>query len=270
MGRQAPYKKVITMVLLLAASVVLLNVTGKAENEPSFWERFFLKLSEPVSKVVVRIKSKYQDFRLAFYEKKDLLSDNERLSEQIDTLEHLKALISDLRQENARLQGLLGFKESASGDYAAAKVLSRNPLKWFSTLAISLGAEDGVEAGLPVVSRSGLVGRILSSDHRVSTVLLITDPESGVGAMLERSRDFGVVLGTGDPDSLIMRYFSKDADVRPGDRVLTSGLGSKYPRGLLVGVVQSVYVPKPGLVKEATVKPASDIEHLEEVLVMMQ
>lgn len=101
-------------------------------------------------------------------------------------------------------------------------------------------------------------------------MLLLTDPESGVGALISRSRDYGVVVGGSGPDTLVMRFFSKDADVRPGDQVLTSGVGSVYPEGLVIGEVAEVYVPQPGLVKECYVKPAVDFAHLEEVLVMIR
>ena len=113
-----------------------------------------------------------------------------------------------------------------------------------------------------------MVGRILELGDNVSTVLLLTDPESGVGAVAQRSRDLGVVLGGGGPQTLIARFFSKDADVQVGDRIVTSGMGSKFPDGLLIGEVVSVSVPQPGLVKEAVVKPSADFEHLEEVMVI--
>src|SRR5690606_14127023 len=122
----------------------------------------------------------------------------------------------------------------------------------------------------PVISRKGLVGRVLKLDARSAQVLLLTDPESGVGALISRSRDYGVVVGGSGPDTLVMRFFSKDADVRPGDQVLTSGVGSVYPEGLVIGEVAEVYVPQPGLVKECYVKPAVDFAHLEEVLVMIR
>ena len=100
--------------------------------------------------------------------------------------------------------------------------------------------------------------------------MLLTDPESGVGALVARSRDYGVVLGGNSQDSLTMRFFSKDADVHAGDQILTSGVGSLYPSGLLIGEVTEVYIPQPGLVKECRVKPTTEFEHLEEVLVMIK
>ncbi len=270
MRRQLPYRKAITLVILVAASVSVLNITGKTVGGDSWWSSLFLKWAKPLYQSFASIRATYEEWTAMTASKEVLMEENRRLSRQMETLEYLRALVADLRQENARLRDLLEFAENAPAEYMVAEIIGRNPVKWFSTLAISLGQDDGAKADSVVVSSSGLVGRILSVDRQSSTVLLITDPESGVGAISERTRDCGVILGTGDPKNLVLRLFSKDADVRPGDRVLTSGVGSKFQEGILIGEVVSVYVPKPGLIREALVKPASDMEHLEEVLVMKQ
>ncbi|MGI6643997.1 MAG: rod shape-determining protein MreC [Bacillota bacterium] len=268
MRRQLPFRKTITLVILVAASVSVLNITGKTADGDSWWTSTFFRLVKPLYEGLARVRVKYDTWIAMTASKEILMEENRRLSRQMETLEYLRALVADLRQENARLRDLLDFAQNAPAEYMVAEIVGRNPTKWFSTIVISLGQEDGVKADSPVVSSGGLVGRVLSVDRQLSTVLLITDAESGVGAITESTRDCGVVMGTGDPQSLIMQFFSKDAQVSPGDRVLTSGLGSKFPAGILIGEVVSVYVPKPGLIKEALVKPVSDMEHLEEVMVM--
>ncbi len=270
MRRQLPYKKVITLVVLVAASIFLLSLAGKTDGGPSLWQSMFLKLSKPVFQTADKVGAKWRSWTALLADKADLEEENKRLSQETETVEYLRALVEELRRKNAAYRGLLGFKDDSEDQYLVAEIVGRNPVKWFSTVAISLGEADGIEVDSPVVSGSGLVGRTLSVDKEISTVVLITDPESGVGVMLERSRDFGVLLGTGDPESLVLRLFDKDADVAPGDKVLTSGVGSKFPPGIFVGEVQSVYIPRPGLVKEAVIHPAADLQHLEEVLVMMR
>ena len=268
MRRRFPYKKIITAVALVAASVVLLNVTGKPESGPSMWESLFAEMAKPLFNAYSYVKLKLEKFSLAFADKEELARRNEELEKELETVQALKARLAEVESENARLKDLLAFQEAAPGKYEVAEVCGRNPSKWFSTVTISLGTAEGVKADDPVVSRAGLVGRVISASDHTSTVLLLTDPESGVGATVEGSRDYGVVLGGSGPNTLVLRLFSKDANVNPGDKVVTSGIGSKFPSGILIGEVLSVYVPKPGLIKEAIVKPASDLYHLEEVMVV--
>jgi len=268
--RLFPYKKAIVTFLLLAASVFLMNITGKPENGPSFWEIVLYKCAQPAIELFSAVRQWSEDFLVIFYSKKALLEENKALRQELESLKVLQARLKEAEKENTRLKDLLQFKESSAGEYKVAKVIGRNPQKWFSTLTVSLGTSDGVMQDAPVVSRSGLVGRILFSYDQTSTVLLLSDAESGAGAIINRSRDYGVVLGGHGPDRLVMRFFSRDADVIPGDLVLTSGMGSVYPAGILIGKVIKVYTPKPGLVKECYVKPATDFQHLEEVMVKIK
>ncbi len=268
MRRQFTYKKIIVAFLLVAASVTLMNLTGKPENGPSFWESLLLKSAEPVSRLSSGLFEKYRSLAVAFQDKEALRQENLRLTRELEGMASLRAALEDALQENARLRDLLDFRDDAPGEYVVAKVTGRNPGKWFATVTIAAGEEHGVYVDAPVVSRSGLVGRVIKTGEASSTVLLIADPESGVGACVQRTRDFGVLLGGNGPDALVLRFFSRDSGVEEGDAVVTSGIGSKFPEGILVGEVVSVYIPGPGLVKEALVRPASDLERLEEVLVM--
>jgi rod shape-determining protein MreC len=268
--RLFPYKKLITLILLVAASVFLMNITGSSGDNPSLWEKLLWKGMQPFLGGFLAVKHKFDEYSVLFQQKEALLEENRELKSRLDSLESLLIRLKEIETENQRLKELLGFREQLEQEYKAADVIGRSPSKWFSTITISLGSEDGVTVDAPVISRKGLVGRVLKLDARSAQVLLLTDPESGVGALISRSRDYGVVVGGSGPDTLVMRFFSKDADVRPGDQVLTSGVGSVYPEGLVIGEVAEVYVPQPGLVKECYVKPAVDFAHLEEVLVMIR
>ncbi|HHY11408.1 MAG TPA: rod shape-determining protein MreC [Firmicutes bacterium] len=270
MRRLFPYKKLITVTLLVAASVFLMNITGSSQDSPSFWERLLWKGMQPCLETFLAARQKFQDYRALFQSKKDLLEENREIKRRMDSLEALLTRLHDVQNENQRLRELLGFREQLDQEYKAADVIGRSPGKWFSTITISLGSEDGVTIDAPVISRRGLVGRVIKLDTHSAGVLLLTDPESGVGSLISRSRDYGIVVGGSGPDTLVMRFFSRDADVYAGDEVLTSGVGSVYPAGLFIGEVTEVYVPKPGLVKECYIKPAVDFAHLEEVLVMIK
>lgn len=269
MRRLFPYKKIATLLLLLTASVFLMNVTGKPQEGPSFWESLLLRSMRPFAGFIEHTKDWYTSLATTFKDKESLLKENEELLKELARLQAQVAGFEDIHGENARLKELLDLKDDMEQEYIIARVIGRNPSKWFSTVVISAGSHDGVFQDAAVMSLSGLVGRVISCDPHSSVVLLLTDPESGAGALVSRSRDAGVIEGGYGEKTVLLRFFSKDADVVQGDAVFTSGLGSKYPPGMLVGHVLSVHIPQPGLVKEALVVTATDFEHLEEVLVMI-
>jgi len=268
--RLFPYKKVVLAILLVAASVFLMNITGSSQDSPSFWERILRQCMEPFVNLFSALMERASAYAALLESKQELMEENEDLRKKLGSLELLLAQLKDVQQENQRLRELLEFKDQLPGEYKGGDVIGRNPSKWFCTITVGLGADDGVEVDDPVISRSGLVGRIMKVDEEQADVLLLTDPESGVGALVARSRDYGVVVGGSGSDLLTMTFFSKDADVQEGDIVVTSGIGSLYPPGLLIGEVTEVYVPQPGLIRECHIRPATDFDHLEEVLVMMK
>lgn len=252
---------------ILAASVSLANLTAGKEGEPSLWETWFAKTTRPLIESLARARNWVFGSASIFKSKRALAEENARLKAMVDRIGWLEAQIEALQKENYRLQDLLEFRKSLPGEYKAARVIGRNPGRWFSSVTIDIGTAEGVHVDDPVISNAGLVGRILSCEEHTSVVLLLTDPESGVGVVTNRSRDYGVVVGGKGDGTLVLKLFSKNADVLAGDKLMSSGLNSKFPAGFLVGEITDVYIPGPGLIKEALVRPAADFEHLEEVLV---
>lgn len=269
MRRQFPYKRIAGALAVTLASIFLMNLTGKPEDGLSLWGSIFSKASKPVYAIHCALKDRCKDFAANVQDKKDLLAEIEILKREREALLALRLKCEEQRLENERLNELLGVKTVQEGECKVAKVIGRQPSKWFSTITIDLGTQDGVELGASVLEIGGLVGRVFKAGDTASDVLLLTDPDSGVGAILQRSRDQGLILGGGGSQDLTLRLFSKDCDVEEGDVVVTSGMGSKYPPGIAIGEVESVYMPSPGLVKEAKVRPFADLLHLEEVMVVM-
>lgn len=203
-----------------------------------------------------------------------LQRENERLRAEAERVAILESQLEELRQENRRLNELLGLRarpDLASRRLRAARVIGRNPDDWFSYVLIDAGRGDGVERGMVVITAQGLVGRVTRVSPHGATVMLLTDPQSGVGARVQResSQAQGVVLGQkGRGDALKMKFFLRDADVRRGDRIVTSGLGEVFPSGIPIGIVTEVVDEEGGLVREAWVKPLVAFNRLEEVLVL--
>jgi len=194
-----------------------------------------------------------------------LREENRLLNERIDLLsrriEELKIVSSD----NDRLKDLLDFKKTLAFTTIPAQVIGRDPSNWSNSLIIDKGLVNGVSRNKAVISTTGLVGKVAETGRSSSKVLLITDPASRVGVIIERTRDGGILIGR--PDSRCkMIYIGLDSDVKAGDRVITAGFGGVFPKDILVGEVESVGKETGRLYKYAVVKTAEDMSRLEEVL----
>lgn len=197
-----------------------------------------------------------------------LRAQNARLIAQVAQLREENARLRQAAQENERLRSLLAFKQQVPYRTVAARVVGRDPSHWFSTILVDRGASVGVRRNDPVVTSNGVVGHVLEVTGAWSRVLLIVDPRSAVGVVVERSREAGVAEGQSQR-FLRVKYLSRDADVQQGDVILTAGLGQIYPRGLLLGTVAAVNRTKGELFQEALVRPAADVIHLEDVLILI-
>jgi rod shape-determining protein MreC len=175
-------------------------------------------------------------------------------------------------EESGRLRELLELQKALPFETMAAEVVAREGVPFFRTITLDKGIVDGLGLDAPVISPSGVVGRVVSVGPHAAKVQLILDRDAGLGAVLERSRATGIVSGqvgaanSGDPD-VLMKYVPALADVRGGDLVLTSGLDRIYPKGLVVGRVRAIGPPS-GLFREVVVTPSARFDALEDVLVV--
>jgi rod shape-determining protein MreC len=194
-----------------------------------------------------------------------------RLKTEVQLLHSMRLELEEVEADNRELRGLLYLKQSLGSRWktVVATVVARNPDTWFATVVLDEGSRAGIRTGMPVLVPQGAVGRIVAVTPDASTVMLLTDPESGVGAMDVRSQAAGVLLGqvNGSGD-LSFQLFSHHPDVQVGDAVVTSGYSQYYPQGLLLGEVVSVAPSQFGLSEVAKVAPAVDFNQLNAVLVV--
>ena len=198
-----------------------------------------------------------------------LRTENTRLKAQVGRLREENARLRAAAMENSRLRILLGFKEQQPYRTVAARVVGRDPSDWFSTVLVDRGTLAGIRRNDPAVTSEGLVGHVIEVGLTWSRVLLLPDPRSAVGVLVVRSSEAGVVEGQGQL-LLHVKYLARDADVQPGDEVVTSGLGPIYPRNLVVGTVVGVSHPSGDMFEEAVVKPSADLAHLAEMLIIVR
>jgi len=196
-----------------------------------------------------------------------LRSENARLRAEVAQLRSESAQLHEAAQEAVRLRKLLAFKEQPYRT-VAVRVIGRDPSQWFNTVLVDRGPAAGIRRNDPVVTSEGLVGRVIETGGSWARVLLILDPRSAVGVFVGSSRDAGVAEGQAGP-ILRVKYLSRDAEIRPGDPIVTAGLGEIYPRGLPVGTIVGVTRTEGDLFQEALVRPDADLNHLEEMLILV-
>jgi rod shape-determining protein MreC len=165
------------------------------------------------------------------------------------------------------LERLLDLRERTTLDTVAAEIIGSGATPDFRTLTIDKGTGAGVRADMAVVAPGGIVGRIVVPTSRAAKVQLLIDRNAAAGALVERSRAQGIVVGAGD-GRLHMDYVSELADVAVGDTIVTSGIDGIFPKGFVIGRVEAI--ERSGTAyDQILIRPAVDSSTLEEVLVVL-
>jgi rod shape-determining protein MreC len=174
-------------------------------------------------------------------------------------------------RENDQLRELLGWQKQTPWKLKLANVILRDPANWWRTVQIDLGSRDGLVNNLPVLTPEGLVGRVVSVGLTRSQVVLIGDPDCKVSALVEnQARDEGVISPSSSLDSSLvdLSFLSGNADLKPGQKVVTSDLGVIYPKGIPIGQIVDARQVEFGLYTEARVKLSVNLGALEQVWVL--
>ena len=178
--------------------------------------------------------------------------------------------LRDVEREVNRLRHALNYRERSVFKLVPAVVVARDSSTWWRTITINRGKEDSIETDMSVVTDEGLVGKTTTVSANISVVLLISDENCKVACSVEGTREQGIVSGeraiTGVTPLLNLNFLSKQADLKPGQKVYTTGVGEVFPSGLLVGVVKSFRVRE--LDAQAQLVPGVDLSHLEDVFVV--
>lgn len=261
------------MILILSILLIALIVVTSGNGNLTPIEGLLGEVVTPVQKVVYGAASSVTDFFTRIGRRRDLEKDYELLKEQNAKLQKELLRMEEIEKENRRLSSLLQFtREKEELMVTGARVTGKNPGSWFEVFTIDKGKNQGVRINMAVVNDSGLIGRIIETGENWSKVLAIVDAQSSVSAIIERTRDNGLVKGSGTlnfQDGLCkMIYLPIESDVVPGDRVITSGFGGIFPKGIYIGEVKQVIKERRDLYKTAIIKPAADFQRLEEVLIV--
>lgn len=257
------------------AAAIFLQILGLAvqvkspnENHPARLIRVWaVSTITPLEKGLVRIQSGASDLWHNYFYLRGVRQENRELRDQIEQLQIEQVRMKQDADQAHRLQSLLGFKEQFIAKTLAAQVIGSSGSEQSRTVTIDRGSRDGIQPDMAVISSTGVVGKVISVFKSTAQVLLINDQQSGVGTILEQSRLQGVLKGKSSGE-LVIDKIMPDEEVKPGDRVLTSGGDQIFPKGLIIGSVDRIEKGPEFL--QVTVKPTASLNRLEEVLVILK
>ena len=193
--------------------------------------------------------------------------ENRQLRKELEFVQGQNNHLREAAVATQRLEAILDFKQKSIPDMVAAQVIGRDATNWYRGIILNKGEQDGVHAEMGVVTPAGVVGRVVKATSSSSVVLLMTDPNNAIAALVQGTRDEGIVEGTRNGRAR-MKYIPLLSTVHPGDRVITSGLTGSFPRGLAIGVMTHIEKEEGDLFRSAELEPEVDMTKLDEVLVI--
>ena len=223
----------------------------------------FAELQRATTSVVGGVQDSWENY----FALQQVRGENERLKQELAQLRVQMQQERALAQQSRSLQELLDLRSGLEVKTTGASVIGAGASAEFRTVTLDKGTSDGLRPDMAVISPAGVVGRVIMPTARAAKLQLLIDRNAAAGALVERSRAQGVVVGTGT-DQLRMDYVSGTADLKVGDRVVTSGIDGIYPKGFVIGQIESIERGA-GEFSGITVRPAVDFSGLESVLVVL-
>lgn len=251
--------------LLLSLYILTATARGQIKNEPV--GAVLMWILRPLQIAGQGTANWIKGFRDHYDTLAGFRSENERLRKRLQSLEIERQRLLEAEATNQQLQKLLDFRSELPKGAITATIIANSASSWFQSCVLNKGSADGVRKGMAVVTPLGIVGKVVAVTGRTAKILLLTDPNSGIDVLVQRTRSRGIVSGSLESGT-VLKYMKRSEDVQEGDRLVTSGLDNVFPKGLLVGTVIKVRKQNRGLFQSVEVWPAVQAARVEHVLVV--
>jgi len=261
----------VSIFAVIFLTTALLTISSRINNVErlAFIDWALLEITYPFQKAVTYSTDALGNLIDSYVLLVNLKRENVALRKKVTELREENSLLRERAIASERLQNLLRFSKKIPGPILPAQIIGIDPSSWFRTILIDKGTKHGVERGMAVVSPEGIVGHVLQTSPHSAKVLLITDFNSSVDAIVQRSRAKGLVEGNGE-NRCRLKYAPRAEDIQLGDRVVTSGLGGRYPKGLMVGKINKIEKKSYGLFQQAEIILSANFSKLEEVFIITE
>ncbi len=251
--------------VVLSLYILTAAARGQLKNDPI--GPVLLWLLRPLQIAAHSITSWIREMQESHVTVAGYTAENERLRKRIVELEMERNRFFEAEATNQQLRQLLNFRSQLPSASITASIIANSASAWFQSCSIDKGSADGVRKGMSVVTPLGVVGRVVDVAARSAKVLLLTDANSGIDVMVQRTRARGIVSGSLE-NGTVLKYVKRTEDIQVGDRLITSGLDGVFLKGLMVGTVSKVRRQNLGLFQTIEVMPAISPARVEIVLVV--
>ena len=256
-------------ILFVFITLFIISASLDKKNAWNPLEQLVMELLGPFQRMINGTANATEEFWLHYFWLIEAREKNVQLQREIDRLKRENDQYLEMLATYQRLENLLQFKKEMDLPVQVAQVIGRDPTGWFESVIIDKGRSSGLKINMPVVNAEGVVGRLVSVSAHYAKVLLIIDQNSAVDCIVQRSREKGILKGLSS-DICELDYILKRSDVTIKDRLVTSGFGRVFPKGIPVGEIISVEDISGELFKDIKVKPVVDFSKLEELLVILK
>lgn len=272
--RKYKNRMIVTVVAIIL--IVIIGVTNKDRLSLTGFEKAIGNIISPITKVTYSIGNKVSGFFNGIFNISNLEEENQNLKTKIAALEKENREFQNLIGKYDFLKNEAGLLEATDYNMVSAQIISKDPGNWYDIFLIDKGLSDGIKKGDNVIQgievenqviEEGIVGRVVDAGDNWAKVVSIVDEQNRISFKIIRTQDGGVL--TESADGKISGYlFDDEADVVPGDKVYTSGLGGSFLEDLYIGEVDKVEEIEEELIKKITVKPAIDFKKLFRVFII--
>src|ERR1700758_5244705 len=266
-GIPSRHKSLVLLAGVILLQVVLLAVQIKRDSQGRLLRVWTVGAVSPFQRAGARGIGDIRGTWNHYFALQNTSRENEQLRHENDALKLQVNQLESKAAEADRLAALLNFRQAQHNvPMLGARVIGTSADTASQTIYLDRGERDGIRRNMGVITPDGVVGKVIESYRDTAQVLLLTDKDSGVGAMLADSRIQSPVGGTGEP-LLNMKYIPTDDTVNVGERVVTSGMDRIFPRDLPVGIIAEIKTGRP--FQQVRVRPAANLQRLEEVIVLL-
>ncbi len=267
------FREAAICVALLVFPFILLKSRLEDPGSASGLDRALISSTSLIQDVATEAARGASGFLEEYFQLVDVGQDNDRLRREVAWLTRENRALRQTQEENRRLRDLLGLRQRLGGETIAAQVIGRETASYFRVMRVSVdaGQRNFIRPGMPVVAADGLVGTVETVNGRYSDIKLTLDQDSRIDVVVPRTGARALLQGTGGEEYRChVEYLERNDEVEVGDELYTSGQGSIFPAGILVGTITSVERRDHGLYQDAEVAPAVDFGALSELLILTE
>jgi rod shape-determining protein MreC len=262
------FRSLLIISSLLLFSLYLLFSHSSISRDPNKVYQIILTIFSPVLEGIADISDNIQQTWEEYIAIRDARRENRDLKKELARGRNLISEALEYQLENERLRNLLSFRKKESRlSMIAGEVIGKDSSRWFQTILINKGSDNNLTRNMAVLTPEGVVGYIIGIAPAVSKVLLISDINSSISAIVQRTRTQVIIVGSGG-EFCRTKFLPNTEDILEGDTIVTSGLGGIYPKGLIVGHLRNIVKKSSGLFLDAERIPGADLDRLEAALIV--